>query len=116
VNRRTTNHEFGDFYKNEVKNYPNHDANDWAWQLKAMMSHNIFKPYAGNLETTVAAVKAQVLIVIAKQDGMVNPEPARAFARVLGCNVIELFGDSGHLAPGAEGFLCMPAVRQFLEN
>ncbi len=116
VNSRTTNSKFFEFYENEVKDYPNHDANDWAYQLRAMMSHHIFKSFDGDIEKTAQAVKAQVLMVIANHDMMVNPEPARAFAKTLGCNVIELFGNSGHLAPGVEGFLCMPAVRQFLKK
>lgn len=116
VNSRTTHSGFFDFYENEVKSYSTHDANNWACQLKAMMSHHIFKPFQDDPVKTAQNVKAKLLIVIAQKDMMVNPEPARAFARAINCNVIELFSDSGHLAPGVEGFLCMPAVRQFLEK
>lgn len=116
VNSRSTNKDFIEFYENEVKGYPDNDANDWAWQLKAMMAHDISGPFGFDMKKAAAAVKADVLVVIARQDHMVNPEPVREFAGFLGCDIVELFSDHGHLAPGEEAIVSMPAVRQFLQQ
>lgn len=78
------------------------DTNDWYRQLEAMIGHDIFRAFGGDSGRTAAAVKAQVTVVIATQDHMVNPQPAREFARSIHAELVELEGACGHLSTGCE--------------
>jgi homoserine O-acetyltransferase len=92
------------------------DANDWIRQLQAMMAQDVCKPFAGSMEKAAAAVRAQVLVVPATQDHMVNPTPALNFARLLHAQKLELTSDCGHLSPGCEANKMDSAIQQFLEK
>ncbi|MGA2185012.1 MAG: alpha/beta fold hydrolase [Bryobacteraceae bacterium] len=83
------------------------DANDWLRQLQAMMAQNAAAPQR---------VKAKMLIVVAKQDHMVNPQPALDFAAAIHAPAIELDSDCGHLSPGCEKDTLYPLVRAFLDQ
>ena len=90
------------------------DANDWLAQLEAMIHHDV--AHGGSLEDAAKSVKAKVLVVVAAQDHMVNPKPARDFATLLGAQTLVLESDCGHLAPGCESSTLYPAVRDFLDG
>ena len=92
------------------------DADDWAAQLQAMIGHDIYRE--GNTTPTGLATiaKAQVLLVVATQDQMVNPAPSVELARHLEARLVELTGDCGHLAPGCEGKKMNEAIRSFLQE
>jgi homoserine O-acetyltransferase len=78
------------------------DTNDWYRQLDAMLAHDVFQPFGGDMARAAQAVKARVTVIVAEQDHMVNPEPALEFARVLKATVVTLTSDCGHVAPGCE--------------
>jgi homoserine O-acetyltransferase/O-succinyltransferase len=85
---------------------------DWAAQLGAMMGHDA---YHGKTPAQAAAgVKAEALVVVAAQDHMVNPIPARQFAAALHARIIDLGGDCGHMAPSCESGRLVPTVSDFL--
>ena len=91
------------------------DWNDWHRQLEAMMAHDVGAPY-GSLEAAAKRVKAKALFVVADQDHMVSPIPARAFAKqVSGARVESLTGPCGHLAPGCEAAKLNALVTSFLQ-
>lgn len=105
-NRRKTREEvFADLEKarNDAKRF---DANDKIRQTQAMMSLDIARDYG--------AVKAKVLVVVAKFDHVVTPGPATEFARSLGAKLIELDSDCGHLATSCESRRLTEAITQFL--
>jgi homoserine O-acetyltransferase len=52
--------------------------------------------------------------VVAKQDHMVNPQPALDFAHMLKIEPVVLQSDCGHLAPGCEADIVVPAVQKAL--
>jgi homoserine O-acetyltransferase len=81
-------------------------AEDWASQLRAMIAAN-----AGPPEN----VKAKLLVVVALQDHMVNPQPAIDFARKRNADLLLLGSNCGHLAPGCETARVNSTVRAFLE-
>jgi homoserine O-acetyltransferase len=100
----------GETEQTTVKSF---DANDWLWQLRAMMGHNV----GGNpvdFEGAARAVNAKLLVVAGLRDHMVNPRPALQFARFANARTIELDSDCGHLAPSCEAAKIYPAVRKFL--
>jgi homoserine O-acetyltransferase len=92
------------------------DANNWIRQLQAMMGHDVSVPFGGSMERTAAAVHAQVLIVAALQDHMVNPRPALELARLLVAPTLELSSDCGHLAPGCEQERVAAGIARFLDR
>jgi homoserine O-acetyltransferase/O-succinyltransferase len=92
------------------------DANNWLRQLEAMMTHDVARHDGGSLAEAARRVKAGFLAVVAAQDHMVNPGPARRFAEALSAPVIELTGPCGHLAPNCENARMVSAVASFLNS
>jgi homoserine O-acetyltransferase len=92
------------------------DANDKIRQAQAMMALDVTAGFNGSMESAAAAVKAKVLIVVAKFDHVVTPGPALRFARLLRSPVVELGGDCGHLAPSCEFQKVNDALAEFLEG
>jgi homoserine O-acetyltransferase/O-succinyltransferase len=89
------------------------DANDWVAQLGAMIRHDVAN--GASLEAAAKKVKAKVLVVVASQDHMVNPQPALDFAPLVHARTLVLESDCGHLAPGCESAKMFPVVKAFLE-
>lgn len=109
--------EFQKFMATEEENYvKTFKPLDWASQLRAMMSHDISRPFDGSWERTAAAVKAKVLVIAATQDHMVNPDPAFAFARLIRAQTLELHSDCGHMATSCEAATVTAVVRHFLNQ
>jgi homoserine O-acetyltransferase len=90
------------------------DPNDYYRQLQAMLGHDIFRQFSGDPKRAAAAVKARVTVIVAAQDHMVNPGPAREFARLLKAPIVELEGDCGHISTGCEAPKVAAAVAQAL--
>jgi homoserine O-acetyltransferase len=90
------------------------DWNDRRRQLEAMLAHDVAKPYGGSLDEAAKRVRAKMLVVVADQDLMVNPAPARAFARALGATVVSLESPCGHLATDCEQPKLAQAIASFL--
>jgi len=88
------------------------DANDWRWQIHAMLSQDIGK--GSSLDEAAARIKARVLLVNARQDHMVNPIPAINFAPLIHAKLLVLEGDCGHLATLCEAAKVRPAIAEAL--
>lgn len=89
---------------------------DWAWQLKAMLRHDVTRPFDGSLSAAAAAVEAEVLVVTVMQDHMVNPRPAQRFAETLGAESLSLDTPCGHLGLGCKQDTVATTVRRFLHD
>lgn len=72
------------------------DANNKIRQVEAMMSLNVAAPFGDSLEKAATAVKAQVLVIVGKQDHTVTPGPAIEFARLLHAQLVVLDDGCGH--------------------
>lgn len=92
------------------------DAHDWAWQLKAMLQHDVTRAFDGSLSRTAAAVEADVLVVTVQQDHMVNPIPAQRFAKHLDAKQQTLNTPCGHLGLGCKQDTVAATVRRFLHD
>jgi homoserine O-acetyltransferase len=113
-NSTTPPKEFEAFVKKEEQNYlDTFKTDDWASQLHAMMAHDISKQF-GSMAKAAQAVKAKALIVVARQDMMVNPDPAIEFARLLKTKALEVNNDCGHVYATCEGAKVNAAVAKFL--
>ncbi len=91
------------------------DPFDYMSQLRAMIGHDVYRDFDGSPERAAKAIKARLLVVVALQDEMVNPEPARELARVAGARVVTLTGDCGHLASACEAEVMRREVARFLD-
>ena len=79
-----------------------------------MMSHDVGRTNGGSLDAAAKRVKAKTLVVLARQDHMVNPIPAMRFAERIGARVLELQGNCGHMATSCESAVLLGSVREFL--
>lgn len=114
----TSRDEFPEFLaQTEQDTMKSFDANDWIRQLQAMMALDVSKPFGGSMEKAAAAVRAQVLVIPAAHDHMVNPRPALSFAKLIHAQTLVLNSDCGHLSPGCEEQDEMKrAIQEFLEK
>lgn len=90
------------------------DANDWLYQLEAMIHHDV--AHSGSMDDAEKRVKARVLVVVAAQDHMVNPLPAEEFAKAIGAKVFILDSDYGHISFGNDSEKADQVVRAFLDG
>ncbi len=88
---------------------------NWASQLRAMMAHDVGRQ-PGSLAAAARAVKAEMLVVVAEQDHMVNPLPATQFALMTGARLLTLHSNCGHLAAGCESGRVNQRVNEFLSE
>ena len=95
---------------------PGKDANNKIRQSEAMMALDVADQFGGSMEKAVAAVKARVLVIVARQDHVVTPQPAIDFATLLHAPLLELESDCGHLAPSCEQSKVAAAVAEFLQK
>ena len=113
-NRRMTRRQVMDELKQAREAPGGFDANDKIRQVQAMITLDVSEPFGGSLERAAAAVKAKVLVIVARLDHVVTPGPALEFARSLQARVIELESDCGHGAPSCESQRVNAAVADFL--
>ena len=90
------------------------DWNDWHRQLEAMIAHDVARRDNGDLVAAAKRVKAKALVIVAEQDHMVNPEPAKRFAALINAKLFVTNTPCGHMAPGCEPNI-PPLVREFLD-
>lgn len=115
-NSATPPNEFEAFVQKEEQNYlDTFKTDDWAAQLRAMMAHDISKKF-GSMQKAAETVKAKVLVVVARQDMMVNPDPAVEFARLMKADVLEVNNACGHVYATCEGAKVNAAVAKFLNQ
>lgn len=90
------------------------DAENWASQVEAIMSQDLYRGFGNSPEETARTVKARNLVVWSREDRMVQPGPARDWARLVGAETLELTGDCGHFAFLCEKDAIQAAVAAFL--
>jgi homoserine acetyltransferase len=92
------------------------DANDTLRQIQALLTADVAAPFAGSLQGAAATIRGKTLVIVNKQDHLVNPLPSIEFARMLHAPLIELESDCGHRAHTCEMKRIGAAVAAFLEN
>jgi len=83
------------------------DPFDYAALLRAMIGIDIGSP---------DKIHAKMFVVVSLQDQMVNPAPAREFARITKSPLLTLTGDCGHLATVCEQEILVRDVTRFLNT
>lgn len=77
-------------------------AENYASQLKAMITHDISKNFDGSFETASAEIKSKLLLIVSRNDLTVNPASTLKLAELLGSELIILDNNCGHLAVSCE--------------
>jgi homoserine acetyltransferase len=65
--------------------------------LKALIEHDVAKPYDGSLAEAAKHVKAKCTIMVERQDHLCNPAPATEFSKLLNAKLVVLESDLGHV-------------------
>lgn len=90
------------------------DANDSVRQTQAILTQDIAASFDGSMERAAAAVHVPALIVINRQDRLVNPMTSIELSKLLKTQVLELDSNCGHRAAGCEQAKIGQAVDDFL--
>ena len=85
-------------------------------QLRAMIFHNVFKPYNNDMEKAAKIVKVKVFVIASRQDHMVNPHPAIEFAKLINAKLLELNNDCGHFGAECEIKKVNREINNFLDE
>jgi homoserine O-acetyltransferase len=116
VATNTPRREYQNFEANLAQGSDDLDANDTLRQIQALLSADVASPFDGSLQSAAATVRSQVLVIVNKQDHLVNPLPASDFAKMLHAPLVELEGNCGHRAHTCEMKRISEAVADFLEK
>jgi len=114
LNTRIRPEDMPRFLAESEKIIMQYDAENWASQVEAIMSQDVYRSFGNSPAEAARTVKARNLVVWAKEDRMVQPGPAREWARLVGAETLELAGDCGHFAFLCEKDAIQAAVAAFL--
>ncbi|NJR72439.1 MAG: alpha/beta hydrolase [Gammaproteobacteria bacterium] len=97
----------------EKSNMPEALAHDRILQMRAMVTHDVSKNFAGDLSIAAKRVGNKLMVLVGNKDNVVTPQPVLAFAKLAEAEVLE-FPHCGHDIPRCSANLINPAVRDFL--
>ncbi len=87
---------------------------NYAAQIKAMLSLDIYKGFNNSIEETVKTIKSKLFIIVSKTDLMLNPSEALKLAEAVGARTMILDNNCGHLAVSCELERCSKEIEDFL--
>jgi homoserine O-acetyltransferase len=90
------------------------DCNNFVWQTKAVMTHDISAQAGGSLENTAKLIKAKMLIIANKQDHVINQTLSIKFAEMTKAELIVMDDDLGHLVFNEK--IPVEATKKFLSQ
>ncbi len=108
--------KFNGFIEPVVREYAKISPDDWDSQVRAIMTHDVTKPYEGSMEKAAERVRAAVMVVVSPEDHMVYPGPALEFAGLVKAEVVTLSGKYGHFSFVGDRANYEEKVRQFLDK
>jgi homoserine O-acetyltransferase len=116
VNRENRDTAFPDYFNRIRRKSDPAYLHDRASQTAALFTHDIRAPYTDFDQHVQSLQDLSVLAVVFESDLMVNPEPNRELAAMMGFEVMEVPGDCGHMGPNPECYQQAVAekVQQFL--
>jgi len=85
-------------------------------QLRAMLTHDAYADFAATEQPYEQRIKADVMIVGAPSDHMVNPAPGKALATAIGARYAEIHSNCGHLSSSCEAWTIAAMVHEFLDQ
>ncbi|WP_299079771.1 alpha/beta fold hydrolase [uncultured Paraglaciecola sp.] len=104
--------------ENRAKTYFESPRQSWDHQrqAQAMIKHNIARNLQNDMQQAAKAIKSKVLIIVGKDDRVVTPAPALAFAKMLKAQTLILDNGCGHGEPWCEADTFAKTVSEFLQE
>jgi len=103
------------YLKNEYTNLMKPE--DYLGGIEAIISNDIFKSAHSKTEDDIKnIIKADLLIISATQDHLVNPIAAMELSKILNCKLVTLLSDCGHGAFACETEKVKKAITAFLKE
>ena len=103
-------------WRHKVDTAAEPDWNDTYYQMHAIIGHDIARDYDGSLKKAAERVNARMLIIVSRQDHLVNPVPAMAFAKFVSAKLVVLNTDLGHQAPNFEDEQLERSIRMMMAD
>jgi homoserine O-acetyltransferase/O-succinyltransferase len=114
--KNTPRAQYNQFESQLVQGPDDMDANDTLRQIQALLTDDVAAEFGGSLQNAAASVRSKTLVIVNKQDHLVNPLPSIEFAGMLHASLIELDSECGHRAHSCEMNRIGTAVAAFLAN
>ncbi len=90
---------------------------DYLGGSKAIISNDIFKSSHSKTDDDIKnIIKAELLIISATQDHLVNPIAAIELSKTLNCKLVTLLSDCGHMSFACEAEKIKKAITTFLKE
>jgi homoserine O-acetyltransferase/O-succinyltransferase len=90
------------------------DANDRLWQLKAIMQQNVIG--SRTIPEAARSTQAHFLVIVSREDHLVNPQPALDWAAALSAPIYISDGACAHLIMTCDAAAVSTRVKAFLIN
>ncbi len=87
---------------------------DYEYQLKAIVNHDISKAFGGSMEEAAKSIKAKLFLIISETDLLVNSIETKKFAKLTNAKTLLLNNNCGHLAVSCEIEKCREEIAEFL--
>jgi len=81
-----------------------------------MTAHDVSARFGHSLATAAAVVKARTLIIVSTTERVVTPQPALAFAKMIGAETLELTNKCGLALSSCERNRVYETVAEFLSR
>ena len=101
-------------YRNEIYS-DMMNSKDYLAQVNAMIPYDMYISSKKKPTDIKNVVKADILVIVNEQDHCVNPASSIVFAKLVGCQLVELTSDYGHTAFFYEHKKIKKAVSDFLK-
>ncbi len=109
--------DFQNYLKDFDKEYSStFTLEDYEYQLKAIMHHDIAKGFNGSMEDAANSINAKLFLIISEADLLVNPIETKRFAKLTNAKTLILNNNCGHLAVSCEIERCREEIALFLEE
>ncbi|MFN2399459.1 MAG: alpha/beta fold hydrolase [Gemmatimonadaceae bacterium] len=114
ANRRAAS-MYDQYLANQVQSLRAVDLHEWAWHARAILAHDVARPFGGDVAQAARRWQARTLVVTALHDHSIDPQPAHDFARLIGADTLVIASSAGHSAIFSDS-AAKSAVRTFLSK
>lgn len=108
--------KFDEILKSFDKDAPTYwNSYDYLYQLRAMISHDISKGF-NSKEELKNHIKAELFLIIAKQDHILHPSSSLELAEITNCKTLILDDNCGHLSVNCNLDRVREEIKSFLNQ
>ena len=108
--------KFPEILKSFDKDAPTYwNSYDYLYQLRAMISHDISKGFSSK-EELKNHIKAEIFLIISRQDHILHPSSSLEFARIINCKTLILDDNCGHLSVNCNLDKVREEIKSFLDK